>query len=236
MASSVRELVRVQPTHMVLIVENDRDVSGYFHAELVREGVPTETALSIPDARRHVRMQLEQKVSHLVILLDLMFERGDPSEGLTFLGELNRLSEFVDDRISVIVFSGATDQKTRETVISCGARQFYAKGSNPSPVLQELLAYTGKQVRVASGLLEIVDIDFVKGEMDVRYRMHDDAAVRCTLDLQLAPKEARVPGGSFWFDTYKRYEDGTMKYENSGRRVDEEADMKVLDEILGEEE
>src|SRR5262249_16160585 len=153
---------------------------------------------------------LETGTAHLVILLDLMFGRGNPFEGLTFLGELSRMQEF-HDRVSVIVFSGATDQEIRKTAASYGACEFYRKGSDPDPVVQELLAYTGKQVRVDSGLVEIVDIDFEKGEMDVRYRRRDVDTVRCTLDLRIAPKEARIPGGSFWFDTYKRYDDGIMK-------------------------
>lgn len=217
----------------VLVVENDTDVSEYFRSELADAGIPIRVATSVKTAWEQVHTLLDQNVTQLVILLDLMLERQDPSEGLQFLADLNRLPAFAEEKVSVVVLTGDSNPKTRSDVISYGAREFYSKGGDPAVVLSELLAYVGRQVRVDTTLLEILDVDETKREMEVLYRGPDARTIRCTLDLQFAPREARIPGGSFWFDTYKRFQDGMMRYETVGRPVDEDKDRKALNQVLG---
>lgn len=234
MLTLARGTARMALVESFLVVENDPEVAEYFCTELTAEGAPAKKAATISEGWQEVNGLLEQGVQRLVILLDLMFENHDTGEGLGFLRDLSKLSQF-KERISVIVLTGAGDALTKNDVLSIGACEFHVKGGDPAPVIEDILLYLGREIRVSTSLLEVVDTDELAREMDVRYRTPEGSILRCTLDFQLAPRMTLVPGGSFWFDIHKRFKEGRVILEASCRPVDKAEDARSLRELLGDE-
>ncbi len=219
-------------TEAVLLVENDPEIVRHYQRKIANDGVEILEALRISDARRKVSELVDQDVQTIVVLLDLMFDEHDTEEGLTFLRELKRLDPFKEARWNVVVLTGADDPQTKAEVSSAGIRAFHTKPADPELVMQDIRYYLGKETSVASSLLEIVHVDNETGQMDVRYRTSHGANVRCTLDWELAPLEARVAGGSFWLDVSKHFEAGRAVYRSSGRLVDAAHDADFFKEFL----
>jgi CheY-like chemotaxis protein len=231
--SPVLEQTQTTLAEAVLIVEDDDRTANQFLRLVESNHVYCTIASNTSEASRKLNLLLQRGIQRLVILLDLMFEQDDPREGINFLQDISRLPEFGAGRINIIVLTGDDDAETREEALSNGAREFYVKAVDPSPVVRDILAYLNKDVRVAMSLLEIVDIDDSGREMEVRYKTPQGTSVRCTLDSQVAPIAARVPGGSFWFDVYKRFDDGQMLFQFRCRPVNREKDADALRKFLG---
>jgi len=231
MSSSTFEICQLEEA--VLVVENDREIATYYVEEMEARGITAEKALTISDAWDKWRGFSEQEVKHAVILLDLMFDRHDVTEGREFLRKLSREPEFIEHKVNVIVLTGVGDAQTKQDILSDGAREFHVKGGDPKRVLDDVMLHLGRNVLVTTSLLEVVEIDESKHEMYVRYRASEENNIRCTLDVQFAPKEARVPGGSFWLEVFKHIRDGQISFQALGRAVDIEEDAQCLSELLG---
>ena len=74
------------------------------------------------------------------------------------------------ERLSVLVRTSAGDDQTRDAVIDRGATEFITKSDDPTRTVESILVYLGRDVRVASTLIEIVDVDEIRREVEIRYR------------------------------------------------------------------
>jgi DNA-binding response OmpR family regulator len=219
-----------------LVVEDDRRVSNHLLRQIKSTGIHCVAGFSGDDAHRELNRLREQGCERLVIILDLMLSENDTREGRNFLKNLQELPEFEEKKLHVIVLTALDTAEVREEVRMHGAREFFVKPQKAELIANEVLAYLGKPVRVGKTLLEVVDLDDDEREMEVRYRPDEGPAVHYTLDARMAPNAARVPGGSFWFDVLKHWDntEGQMVYEERCRAVNKDLDKDALSRLLGD--
>jgi CheY-like chemotaxis protein len=230
------EAVEAQSTsaEVVVIVEDDRRVSELLAERFAAVGLPVSLALSVDDGCLAIAAALGAGVRRIAVLLDLMFDRYDPNEGLELLVWLSRRSPGEQERVNVVVRTSAIDADTRRRALDAGAKAFHAKSSanELARTQSDVLTYVGRDGLVSSQLVEVVDIDEAAREMEIRYVTSNSEAIRGVLDLEFVPRGSCVPGGSFWLDTYRRFESGGMVYSNRARLVDAAEDERILRQYL----
>jgi CheY-like chemotaxis protein len=232
---TVAEIVE-KSLEVVLLVDDDDDIVTYFRDYLAKQKVEAVSAEDIASAENELELLLARDAQRIVIILDLMFEHQDWEEGYDFLLKLSEQPAFRTGRIDVIVLTGAEDEdgSIRERVLEAGAQEFYRKGGDLRLPMQAVLTYLGRRTLLKTALIEVVDIDDLRSEADVRYRATDHT-IRCKLDSDLIPREARIPGGSFWLESYKQFSNGQMEVISVARTVDYEQEATLLKSLLGDD-
>jgi CheY-like chemotaxis protein len=233
---TVAEIEVEKSVEVVLLVDDDDDIVTYFRDYLTKQNIEAVSAEDIASAVNELELLLKRDAERIIIVLDLMFERQDWREGYDFLLQLSTHPAFRGGKIDVIVLTGAEDEdgSIRERVIDAGAQEFYQKGGDLRLPMQSILTYLGRRTLLKSALIEVVDIDDMRSEADVRYR-NTNRAIRCKLDVDLIPRDARIPGGSFWLDSYKRFSNGQMEVISIARTIDYEQEATLLRSLLGDD-
>jgi len=219
----------------VLIVENNYHVWEELSLALKRENIPYTVAEPIANAEEQLRQLVSEKVRSLVIVLDLMFEKRRADEGLAFLGTASKYAGFQREEINAIIFSALNDQQTKERAFAGGAKRFHAKsGRGYGSILEDIRYFLRRPVKTITSQVEVVDIDDLQQEAEVRYQLSEDTWIRCKLSYDEVPALARVTGGSFYFDIYKEFTPGKPnKTWSQSRMVDPDEDRRKLSELLG---
>lgn len=168
----------------------------------------------------------------LILLLDLMFP-DNPRPGLDLVSKIRAgLLEGVPRDLAIVIYSAADSDQVMREAYRLGANAFVVKGGDPRLLVGAIETYTGRLVRAARTLCEILSIDLVRHSLRVRIRGTDDWVAERSFDLDLCPIEARHVGATFYLDTFKQFRAGTLELKLKGHTVDATEDARILAELL----
>jgi DNA-binding NarL/FixJ family response regulator len=104
----------------------------------------------------------------------------------------------------VIVRSGVDDSEVIRRTFSLGALAFVRKGDDPERLLEAINFACGGEVLVARALCEVIDVDTRRGTLRVSVEGRDGWSAERSFDCSWCPPAARMAGGAFYAETYKR--------------------------------
>jgi hypothetical protein len=161
----------------------------------------------------------------------------DPEEGLRFLRYLKGPTSQIPRGAGIVVHTNATAPHYRKLAYEAGADEFLAKGE-ARQLIDLVDLYSGGEVLVAQTLCRVVDVDLMKGKVAVEIDGADGWVAERAVDLQQCPNEARIAGGAFYLDSYKRFRfypgSRVLEYSILSRAVDESEEQKKLAYLFSE--
>lgn len=172
--------------------------------------------------------------NNVVFVLDLMFPQ-DPQEGIDFIAELRDGRLDVHRDTPIVVHSNAASEEWRNRATEFGANAFFAKTCDPAEFLDTLGFYLGRERVKAAVLCEVLDVDLQANSVRIRIRGEDGWIAERSIDLEVCPRAARLPGGSFFLDTISRFRNFRQEDILRSRSVDPEEDLRFLRSIFGED-
>ncbi len=112
----------------ILVVDDDPDYLSLVTARLTSRGY---AVVSAADGR--AGLELAQQQPPDLIILDLLLPRLNGYEVCTLLKQDTRYRQ-----IPIIIFSGKTGRKDRDTALACGADAYVAKPYTPEELFKEI--------------------------------------------------------------------------------------------------
>jgi CheY-like chemotaxis protein len=212
----------------VLIVDDQPDPYLLSERQLQEVGAQRKSVTSLEAAAgvlRHWHSDVVQR--RAVVVLDLMFPT-DPEDGLTFLRAVMQRELPVPRHTYVIVRTGVYRDEIKKRAYALGALEYVGKVEGPEVLMTAVKFACGEDVRTARTLCQVFEVDAERGTVRVRIEGHGGWYAERSFELSWCPVEARVPGGSFYAETYKRLTGSGAEIVLKSAAVDAAAEADVL--------
>ncbi|MES1243031.1 MAG: hypothetical protein ABUT39_15555 [Acidobacteriota bacterium] len=170
---------------------------------------------------------------NVVILLDLMFPLDqNPRDGIAFIRSIRAGEREVDSRTPVIVHSNVANRNIINEALEAGANMFFKKTDDPGALLDAISFFLGKEKLTNRTAWEVVQLYRDRGKMRIRATARDRYILERLIDLDMCPLEARIEGGSFLAETYKKYRDYEVEVLIKTKTVDVDKEREEIARIL----
>ncbi|HEX4966597.1 MAG TPA: hypothetical protein VF173_37655 [Thermoanaerobaculia bacterium] len=194
------------------------------------------TAESLVDARYKFTIlgPLQKFGSHnVVIVLDLMFpQEQNPSDGIAFIRDIRSGQLEIDYRTPIVVHSNVTNKNRIDEALAAGANEFFKKTDEPGELLDSISFFLGKEKLLHSATWEVIGVLSEARKVRIRTGLVDGRRIEQSVDFNLCPIEARIEGGSFLAQTFKKFRDYQTEVIVRSMPVDPEVERRSIERIL----
>jgi CheY-like chemotaxis protein len=173
--------------------------------------------------------------NRVVILLDLMFpdnqrsaEGGDfIREGIEFIRDLRRGALGVDPRTPIVVLSNAKNREAVASAEQAGANVFFEKTVDPESIKEQLGFYLGEEILERRVTCEVSEVDFGCWRVQIRLLSGERWILQRWIPMEVCPREARVAGSAFLWDTWRCFRDYQVQYLSRAGTIEDDDGREV---------